>query len=110
MLAPRRVIKMRVGIRVVSKHMKNMRILSEEKVSIKNIIMMETSRRNIFLFLVFFWFIRFLARKHRGASQHLKIISGVDKVSFPSFMLIFFHVRVWFFSRLNEARVSIEKV
>lgn len=47
-LAPNRVIRMRVGISVPSKHIKNKRIFSDENVSTKKSIMMDISNRNIF--------------------------------------------------------------
>jgi len=58
-LAPHRVISIRVGIRVASKQMKKDRMSREEKVRIKKNIIWEVRRRNPFwlaldVFLTFF--------------------------------------------------------
>lgn len=63
--------------------MKNDIIFSEEKVRIRKKIMVDTSIRNLFCTLGCFLLMLFWARRHRGASQHLRIISGLESGSEP---------------------------
>lgn len=107
-MAPSRVININVGIRVVSKQMKNESILREEKVKIKKSIIINTRIRNFFCMLLFLFFIFLFAKKHSGASQQLRMIRGVDSLSVPNLSLSLTHVFVLLLNRFIAMRVIIE--